>query len=53
MLPNLMTLLGLCIGLSAIRLGMDARYGAAVIAIAVSMVIDGLDGRLARMLKAT
>ena len=53
MLPNLMTLLGLCIGLSAIRLGMQERYGAAVIAIAVSMVIDGLDGRLARMLKAT
>ncbi len=53
MLPNLMTLLGLCIGLSAIRLGMQDRYGAAVIAIAVSMVIDGLDGRLARMLKAT
>ncbi|MGP8025636.1 MAG: CDP-alcohol phosphatidyltransferase family protein [Acidocella sp.] len=53
MLPNLMTLLGLCIGLSAIRFGMQDRYGAAVIAIAVSMVIDGLDGRLARMLKAT
>ncbi len=53
MLPNLMTLLGLCIGLSAIRLGMQERYGAAVVAIAVSMVIDGLDGRLARMLKAT
>jgi CDP-diacylglycerol--serine O-phosphatidyltransferase len=48
-----MTLLGLCIGLSAIRLGMDGRFGAAVIAIAVSGVIDGLDGRLARLLKAT
>jgi CDP-diacylglycerol--serine O-phosphatidyltransferase len=53
MLPNLMTLLGLCIGLSAIRLGMDGRFGSAVIAIAVSGVIDGLDGRLARLLKAT
>ncbi len=53
MLPNLMTLLGLCIGLSAIRLGMDGRFGDAVIAIAVSGVIDGLDGRLARLLKAT
>lgn len=52
-LPNLMTLLGLCIGLSAIRLGMQGRFGAAVIAIAVAMVIDGLDGRLARLLKAT
>jgi CDP-diacylglycerol--serine O-phosphatidyltransferase len=53
MLPNLMTLLGLCIGLSSIRLAMDGKYGNAVIAIAVAGVIDGLDGRLARLLKAT
>lgn len=53
MLPNLMTLLGLCIGLSSIRLGMDGRFGTAVLAIAVSGVIDGLDGRLARLLKVT
>ncbi len=53
MLPNLMTLLGLCIGLSSIRLAMDGKFGSAVIAIAVSGVIDGLDGRLARLLKAT
>jgi CDP-diacylglycerol--serine O-phosphatidyltransferase len=52
-LPNLMTLLGLCIGLSAIRLGMANRFGDAVLALAVSGVIDGLDGRLARLLKAT
>jgi CDP-diacylglycerol--serine O-phosphatidyltransferase len=53
MLPNLMTLLGLCIGLSSIRLGMNGKFGDAVIALAVSAVIDGLDGRLARLLKAT
>jgi CDP-diacylglycerol--serine O-phosphatidyltransferase len=53
MLPNLMTLMGLCIGLSAIRLAMNGKYGDAVIALAVSAVIDGLDGRLARLLKAT
>jgi CDP-diacylglycerol--serine O-phosphatidyltransferase len=53
MLPNLMTLLGLCIGLSAIRLAIDGHFGAAVIALAVSGAIDGLDGRLARLLKAT
>lgn len=52
-LPNLMTLLGLCIGLSSIRLGLEGRYGMAVLAIAASGVIDGLDGRLARLLKAT
>jgi CDP-diacylglycerol--serine O-phosphatidyltransferase len=53
MLPNLMTLVGLCVGLSAIRMAMDGHFGAAVIAIAVSGVIDGLDGRLARLLRAT
>jgi len=53
MLPNLMTLVGLCVGLSSIRLAMDGRFGSAVIAVAVSAVIDGLDGRLARLLKAT
>ena len=53
MLPNLMTLMGLCIGLSSIRFALDGRYGAAVVAVAVSGAIDGLDGRLARLLKAT
>jgi CDP-diacylglycerol--serine O-phosphatidyltransferase len=53
MLPNLMTLVGLCVGLSAIRMAMDGHFGGAVIAIAVSGIIDGLDGRLARLLRAT
>jgi CDP-diacylglycerol--serine O-phosphatidyltransferase len=53
MLPNLMTLMGLCIGLSSVRFALDGRFGAAVIAVAVSGAIDGLDGRLARLLKAT
>ncbi len=53
MLPNLMTLLGLCIGLSSIRFAMDGKFSTAVFALAVSMVIDGLDGRIARILKAT
>lgn len=53
MLPNLMTLMGLCVGLSSIRLAIDGKFGSAVIAIAVAAVIDGLDGRLARLLKAT
>jgi CDP-diacylglycerol--serine O-phosphatidyltransferase len=53
MIPNLMTLIGLCVGLSAIRLALDGKFGDSVIAIAVSGVIDGLDGRLARLLRAT
>ncbi len=53
MLPNLMTLMGLCIGLSSIRFALDGKFGNAVMAVAVSGAIDGLDGRLARLLKAT
>jgi CDP-diacylglycerol--serine O-phosphatidyltransferase len=53
MVPNLLTLIGLCVGLSAIRLAMDGNFGSSVIAIAASGVIDGLDGRLARLLRAT
>ncbi len=53
MLPNVMTLMGLCIGFSAIRFALDGRFGAAVSAVAAAGAIDGLDGRLARLLKAT
>jgi CDP-diacylglycerol--serine O-phosphatidyltransferase len=52
MLPNLLTMLGLCAGLTAIRFGLEARFGAAAVAIVVAAAIDGLDGRLARLLKA-
>jgi CDP-diacylglycerol--serine O-phosphatidyltransferase len=53
MVPNLMTMLGLCAGLTSMRYGLEGRFGAAAMAIAVAAVIDGLDGRLARLLKAT
>jgi CDP-diacylglycerol---serine O-phosphatidyltransferase len=51
--PNLMTMLGLCAGLTSMRFGLEGRFGAAAVAIAVAALIDGLDGRLARLLKAT
>ena len=51
--PNLMTLIGLCAGLTAIRFAMEGRFGSAAVAITVAGAIDGLDGRLARLLKAT
>ena len=51
-IPNLMTLLGLCAGLTAMRFALEARFGAAAVAIVVAGCIDGLDGRLARLLKA-
>jgi CDP-diacylglycerol--serine O-phosphatidyltransferase len=52
-LPNLVTLLGLCLGLTAIRYAIEARFDLAVYAIAGAAVLDGLDGRLARALDST
>lgn len=53
LVPNLMTLVGLCAGLTAIRFALVERWDAAVTAIVIAGVIDGLDGRIARLLKAT
>ena len=50
--PTLLTLLGLCAGLTAIRGGLDAQWKRAVLLILVAAIIDGLDGRIARLLKA-
>lgn len=51
--PNIMTLLGLCAGLTALRFAIEGRFAPAVVAIVVAGGIDGLDGRLARLLKGT
>jgi CDP-diacylglycerol--serine O-phosphatidyltransferase len=51
--PNLLTMVGLCAGLTAIRFALEGRFGAAAAAITLAGAIDGLDGRLARLLKAT
>jgi CDP-diacylglycerol--serine O-phosphatidyltransferase len=53
MIPNIMTMLGLCAGLESMRYALDGRFGSAAVAIAIAGAIDGLDGRLARLLKAT
>jgi CDP-diacylglycerol--serine O-phosphatidyltransferase len=47
-----MTLLGLCAGLTAMRFALEQRFGPAAVAITVAGCIDGIDGRLARLLKA-
>ncbi len=52
-LPNLITLLGLCLGLTSIRFAFEERYEMAVYAIVAAAVLDGLDGRIARALKGT
>jgi len=51
MLPNIMTLMAICAGLTAIRFAVQGRFDLAVSLILVAAVLDGLDGRLARMLK--
>jgi CDP-diacylglycerol--serine O-phosphatidyltransferase len=51
-IPNLLTLLGLCAGLTSIRYALDARWQHAAVAVVVAGIIDGLDGRIARLLKA-
>ncbi len=53
LIPNIMTLLGLCAGLVAIRFALEQRWEQAATLIVVAGAIDGLDGRLARLLKAT
>jgi CDP-diacylglycerol--serine O-phosphatidyltransferase len=53
LIPNLVTLLALCLGLTAIRFAFEGKIIWAVSAIAAAAVLDGLDGRIARALKGT
>ena len=53
LLPNLITLLALCAGLTAIRLAVEARLELALAAIVFAALLDGIDGRVARLLKGT
>ena len=52
-LPNMLTLIGVCIGLTSIRFALSGEFGFAVIAIILAAIIDGLDGRIARLIKGT
>ena len=52
-LPNMLTLIGVCIGLTSIRFALDGKFEFAIIAIILAALIDGLDGRIARLIKGT
>ena len=52
-LPNMFTLIGVCIGLSSIKFAFDGNFQFSIIAIIVAAIIDGLDGRIARLIKGT
>jgi CDP-diacylglycerol--serine O-phosphatidyltransferase len=53
MVPNILTLLALCAGMTAIRFAINGKFEYAVFALIAAGIFDGLDGRLARLLKAT
>ncbi len=53
LIPNILTMLGLCSGLTAVRFATEGRWEHAAVLIVVAGAIDGIDGRLARLLKGT
>ena len=53
LIPSMFTILALCAGLTAIRMAIEHRFDIAIAAIVLAAVLDALDGRVARLLKAT
>src|ERR1700754_3952571 len=53
MVPNLITVLAICAGLTGIRLAFEGRYELAVAMVLLAAFLDGIDGRIARMMRAT
>jgi len=53
LIPNILTMLGLCAGLSGIRFGLVHQFSSAAAALLIAACIDGLDGRIARLLRGT
>ncbi len=53
LLPNALTIFGVCLGLSSIKFALDLNYAMAVIAIGFAAILDTLDGRVARLIKGT
>jgi len=52
LVPNVFTLLSLCAGLTAIRMAIELRYELAIVLVVIAALLDGVDGRLARALRA-
>ncbi len=52
LVPNFFTLLSLCAGVTGIRMAIEQRYDVALLLIVIAALIDGIDGRVARALKA-
>ena len=53
LLPNALTIFGVCLGLSSIKFALDENYAIAIIAVGFAAILDTLDGRVARLIKGT
>ena len=53
LLPNVLTVVALCTGLTALRFGIDGRWTGAMILVLCAAFLDGIDGTVARLLKAS
>ncbi len=53
LLPNILTLAGVCLGISSIKFSIDGNFSLSVILILLAAILDALDGRIARMIKGT
>ena len=53
LLPNILTLGGVCLGISSIKFSIDGNFSLAVILILFAAILDALDGRIARLIKGT
>ena len=53
LLPNILTLAGVCLGISSIKFSIDGNFNLAVILILLASILDALDGRIARLIKGT
>ena len=51
--PSIISILGLCIGISSIKFALNSQFDYAVIAITIASIIDTMDGRIARLIKGT
>ena len=52
-LPNILTIAGVCLGISSIKFSLDLNFKLAVIFILLAAILDALDGRIARLIKGT
>ena len=52
-LPSVLTLVGVCLGISSIKFAMDGNFSYAILFLTVAAILDGLDGRVARLIKGT